>query len=118
MNDSTNVQIPGKAVSDNTDLRQPVRALLEDLNLLGTAQEDQDAQGFQAAFTGPPQSVAVIEAGATAAAKWWAAGLGAAVIATWSSVAVWWVNRKPASRSLRSAGSPSSPWPLSLRSDT
>lgn len=75
------VQIPGKAVSDEKDVRRPVRILLEDLNLLGTEAETKEAEGFKAAFAGPPQSVAVIEAGATAAAKWWAAGLGAAAIA-------------------------------------
>lgn len=90
----TDVQIPGKAVSDATDLRQPVRLLLEDLNLLGSVTETNKAEGFKAAFTGPPQSVAVIEAGATAAAKWWAAGLGASVVATWGSVVAWWANQE------------------------
>jgi hypothetical protein len=88
------VQIPSKAVSEKTDVRQPTRDLLEDLNLLGTATEDQAAAGFAATFSGPPQSVALIEAGATAAAKWWAAGLGAAVIPLWASVANWWPNQK------------------------
>jgi hypothetical protein len=32
----------------------------------------------------------LIEAGATAANKWWSAGLGAVVIAAWSSVIGWW----------------------------
>lgn len=90
MANAPDVQIPSKAVSDEADVRQPVRALLEDLNLLGSTDEENAADGFQAVFAGPPQSVALIEAGATAASKWWAAGLGASVIATWGSVATWW----------------------------
>ena len=84
------VQIPGKAVSEQTDLREPVRALLEDLSLLAPPDEADAAKGFTAAFTGPPQSVALIEAGATAVSKWWAAGLGAFVIPLWASVAAWY----------------------------
>lgn len=83
-------QIPSKAVADATDLRQPVRLQLEDLNLLGNAADTAKADGIGAAFAGPPQSVAVIEAGATAAAKWWAAGFGASVIATWGTLVKWW----------------------------
>lgn len=82
-------QIPSKAVSDDADVRQPVRALLEDLKLLGSPAEEDRATGVISAFVGPPQSVALIEAGATAAAKWWAAGLGATVLPIWGSVAAW-----------------------------
>jgi hypothetical protein len=87
---STNelVQIPSRAVADEDDLGTPVTALLHDLNLLGT--DERDGTGFRSAFFGPPQSVAVIEAGATAASKWWASGLGTTVIATWGAVAIWW----------------------------
>jgi hypothetical protein len=84
------IQIPSKAVSEEKDLRGPVRALLQGLNLLGTDEEMEDAGKPSAAFVGPPQSVALIEAGATAAAKWWAAGLGALVIPLWGSVAAWY----------------------------
>ena len=82
------VQIPSGAVSHGVDLDPPINALLHDLNLLGT--DEDEGRGFQSAFTGPPQSVAVIEAGATAASKWWAGGLGTTVIAAWSAVAIWW----------------------------
>jgi len=88
MTDSV-VQIPSKAVSDKTDVREPTRTLLEDLNLLGTKEDTKAASKITAAFTGPPESVALIEAGATAAAKWWAAGLGALLIPLWASVAGW-----------------------------
>jgi hypothetical protein len=85
------VQIPSQAVSpDGADLCPPVRGLLEGLDLLGTGPESEQANGFMAAFTGPPQSVALIEAGATAATKWWAAGLGATVVGIWGSVAAWY----------------------------
>jgi hypothetical protein len=94
VSDPKEVQIPSKAVSGDTDIREPARNLLEDLNLLGTREETQQAKGFTAAFTGPPQSVALIEAGATAAAKWWAAGLGALLIPVWASVAGWWPDQE------------------------
>ena len=97
MNDQIpDVQIPGKAVSDKAaDVRKPVRELLQDLYLLGTPDDTKKAGDLKAAFEGPPQSVALIEAGATAATKWWAAGLGAIVIATWIKVAAWWGNQDP-----------------------
>jgi hypothetical protein len=77
---TTDVQIPSKAVSEETDVSEPVTVPLQDLNLLGKSSEIAEAGGFTAAFTGPAQSVALIEAGATAAAKWWAGGLGASVM--------------------------------------
>lgn len=82
------VQIPSGAVSQGGDLGQPIIALLHDLNLLGA--NEAEGTGFASAFTGPPQSVAVIEAGATAASKWWAGGLGTTAVATWGVVAIWW----------------------------
>jgi len=91
----TDIQIPGQAVSGEKDLRQPARALLEDLNLLGTPEETKAAGSFGAVLSGPPQSVAVIEAGATAATKAWTAGLGASVIATWVSVHQWYAGQAP-----------------------
>jgi len=57
------------------DLSQPVTQLLRDLSMLGTPTEIESANGVKAAFTGPPQSVAIIEAGATALGKWWTAAL-------------------------------------------
>jgi phage baseplate assembly protein W len=89
------VQIPAKAVSDKDDVRQPVRDLLEDLNLLGTRRAEADANKVTAPFRTTPDSIAVIESGATAATKWWAAGLGAIVIATWAKVAAWWGTQPP-----------------------
>jgi hypothetical protein len=82
------VQIPSEAVSEDEDVRVPVRNLLEDLQLLGGA--DDDAKGLDALLRGPPESIALIEAGITAASKWWAAGLGTALVALWAAVAGWW----------------------------
>ena len=47
------------------------------------------------ALTGTPDSVAVIEAGATALSKGWAAGLGASVLALWAGVKTWWPGQDP-----------------------
>jgi hypothetical protein len=84
------VQVPNKAIAASDDLLAPVRELLQGLNLLPTAEELQAAGKASAAITGPPQSVALIESGATAAAKWWSAGAGATIAATWGSVVAWW----------------------------
>lgn len=83
------VQIPSRAVSDRDDVLGPANELLQGLNLLGTKEELDDADKATALFGGPPQSVALIEAGATALSKWWATGLGASVAAMWATVAVW-----------------------------
>jgi hypothetical protein len=84
------VQIPNKAVADKEDVRKPTRDLLEDLYLLGSHDDTEDAGKIGAVLKGPPQSVAVIEAGATAATKWWSAGLGVAALLAWGKVSIWW----------------------------
>lgn len=87
----TDVRIPGRAVgADAADILDPVSRLLQGLNLLGTKSENDRATSFAAVFDGPPQSVAVIEAGATAASKWWSAGLGAVAASVWGSVVTFW----------------------------
>lgn len=88
-------QIPGKAVGTGENLTEPTQALLRGLNLLGTREEMKEAGEFASVFTGPPQSVALIEAGVTAGAKWWAAGLGGAVVASWGVVQHWWPDQQP-----------------------
>jgi hypothetical protein len=87
---SDTVTIPSKAVGEGTDLVIPTRDLLQALNLIGTDQDIEDAGKVTAIFSGPPQSVALIEAGATAASKWWSAGLGVTAIGLWTSVATFW----------------------------
>lgn len=71
----TDVRIPGKAISADGDVLGPAKAFLQGLKLLGSDKEMDAAGNAAAAFTGPAQSVALIEAGATAASKWWATGL-------------------------------------------
>lgn len=90
-NENVKVQLPGNAVAaSGDDVAAPAKSLLIEMRLLGTDEEIEKAGQFSAVFIGPPQSVAVIEAGATALVKAWAAGLGAAAIATWSSVVGFW----------------------------
>ncbi|MEV6495089.1 hypothetical protein AB0M20_41680 [Actinoplanes sp. NPDC051633] len=84
------VQVPSSAVAATDDLLAPAAALLGGLNLLPSAKDLKGAGGLRSAFQGPPDSVSLIEAGATAANKWWAAGLGAGVIAAWAAVRGWW----------------------------
>lgn len=90
------VQIPAKAVSaTGQDILVPTAALLRGMNLLGTKEDNEEADSFGATFKGPPASVALIEAGATAASKWWATGLAAGVAVAWGRVAVWWNGQDP-----------------------
>ena len=84
-------QIPGQPVDhDGADLTEPTQNLLRGLSLLPEANAASQADGFAAAFTGPPTSVAVIEAGATALSKWWAGGLSGGVVAVWALVKAFW----------------------------
>lgn len=73
------VQIPGKSISeDGDDLLTPITTLLDALNML-PSKADLDQANAGSTLGGPPQSVAIIESGATALSKWWsvaAAGLG------------------------------------------
>lgn len=88
------VMIPTGAVSDGKDLVGPTKALLQGLQLMGTDAENASAQGLSGTFGGPPQSVALIEAGASAASKWWASAGGAGVIATWTAFNHWFSDIK------------------------
>ena len=63
------------------------------MNFLPTGKDNDTfakAKGGDSWLTGPPRRVAIIEAGATALAKWWAAGAGAAIAAIWVTIGVWW----------------------------
>jgi hypothetical protein len=72
------VRFPAEARQDDgTDLSPPIVQLLQDIHVLAPGKALQSADGAQAVFNGPPQSVAIIEAGATALGKWWATTLGA-----------------------------------------
>jgi hypothetical protein len=64
--------------------------MLHRLYLVGTKDEQNQADGATAIFTGPPQSVALIEAGAGAATKITGLLVGASVPAVWLAVARFW----------------------------
>jgi hypothetical protein len=88
------VEVPGKAQfpaqsvnASGDDLGLPTADLLRELGLLPKKGE---SAGPATAFTGTPDSVAVIEAGATALSKGWAAGMGAMIVAVWSAVKIWY----------------------------
>lgn len=86
-------RIPANAVEpDGNDLGIPIAALLRKLGMLPA--EGDTSEGLQAAFGSTPASVAVIKAGALALSKWWAAGLGAAVVAAWSSIQLWFPSQE------------------------
>lgn len=72
------------------ELLPRIEKTLSRLCLLPTAEDlgKSEAQNaLSAAFGGPPQSLALIEAGATALSKWWAAGAGASILGVWGGVA-------------------------------
>jgi hypothetical protein len=72
------IQFPAHPVDDSgNDISAPVVSLLEKLSILSDPTELEKANGPGAVISGPPQSVAIIESGATALSKWWSAGLGA-----------------------------------------
>jgi hypothetical protein len=86
------VQFPEQAVNkDGNDILAPLEGLQRDLGIL-PSDEDLAKSGASATFTGPPDSVAIIEAGATALSKWWSvviAGLGGAAAITSAATKFW-----------------------------
>lgn len=74
------------------DLGAPLSQLLVDLAIKGKPEDEQRTDGVTAAFTGTPVSVAIIEAGATAASKWWAVGMTAVggSAALWATISDFW----------------------------
>jgi len=88
----TESRIPGDAIDAGaTDIAASATTLLAQLNLLPSEGDRQKAGQAGAAFGGPPDSVAIIESGATAASKWWStaiglsgAGLTGAIGAVWN----------------------------------
>ncbi len=83
-------QVKTPIVRPDSDVAQTTRDFLENLNLLPSTDQLAAAGGPGAAMTGPPQSVALIEAGATAASKWWSAGGAALGIGAWGVVRTMW----------------------------
>jgi hypothetical protein len=83
------VRLPTEAVGGDS-FTLPTTTLLSSLNLLPGDGDLERASEASAAFSGPPRTVALIEAGATAASKWWAGGIGASAVAVWAAVRGWW----------------------------
>lgn len=100
MSDETKVQTPASAISaTGDDIAVPAKALYISLRLMGTDEDQEKADKACAFSTGPTQtqtqSVAGIEASATALTKWWAAGLGVAATAFWGPVKAFWTDQPP-----------------------
>lgn len=93
--ETKSTRIPGHGVDpEGMDVASPVVATLAALNLLPTTDDLGKSGGAKAILFGPPDSVVVIEAGATALSKWWAAGLGVAATGVWAGVSRWWTDLK------------------------
>jgi hypothetical protein len=84
-------QLPGDAFDPGgNDVAAPAVAILGQLNLLPSKDDLAAAGGPGAVLGGPPQSVVVIEAGATALSKWWAGGAGVTLVGVWGSIVTFW----------------------------
>ena len=71
------VRLPEQALdTTGTDILPPLKELQQGLGVLPT-DADRAKSGAGATFVGPPNSVAIIEAGATAFSKWWSAAIAA-----------------------------------------
>ncbi len=86
---------PHVIVSENErddDLGPPLEQLLIDIGLKGTQQGEDEAGNASTAVKGLPVSVSIIEAGATAASKAWAAAIGVlgGGTAVWAAVTDFW----------------------------
>ena len=86
------VRFPEQALdASGTDILSPLKELQQKLDIL-PMDGDSAKAGMSATFTGPPDSVAIIEAGATALSKWWSvaiAGLGGATVITSAATKFW-----------------------------
>lgn len=86
-------RFPAQSVAaDGEDLGLPTAELLRSVGMLPKKGE---VAGPTAAVLGTPDSVWVIESGATALSKWWAAGAGATILAGWATVGTWWGTQDP-----------------------
>jgi hypothetical protein len=92
MDSRADVSAPGPGANIGED----AVTLLYDLNLLPTKADLDSAGGGKAAFGGPSQSVALIEAGGSAVSKWWAAGGSVLIVGAWGSVVHFWDSKSSA----------------------
>jgi hypothetical protein len=104
------VQWPHTSVSSSAsdgDLGPPLEQLLQDLNIQGTPDDVAKAQTPSTAVQGGlPVSVSIIEAGATAASKGWAAVVAAlgGGTAIWGAVTNFWSGQAVQTRGLLAIG--------------
>lgn len=84
----------------DNDLGPPLAQLLADIGIKGTKEDEGEARSASTALTGLPVSVSIIEAGATAASKAWAAALAAlgGGTAVWAAVTDFWNGQVPQTR--------------------
>jgi hypothetical protein len=82
----------GAPALEGGNIAESAVSLLYDLNLLPPQNDLEKAGQGSAAFTGPPQTVALIEAGGTAISKWWATGGSVLILAVWGAVTAFWNN--------------------------
>ncbi|MBV9793420.1 MAG: hypothetical protein JO016_05710 [Actinobacteria bacterium] len=92
-------QLVGAASDKASEIdEKPLVRLLTAIGIKGTDEDTNASDGPAAAFKGSTQSVAVIEATATAACKWWSAGLGVTVAGLWGGIFAWWNGQSPATQ--------------------
>ena len=100
-----NVRVPAKALDDGgDDILAPTSDLLVGLSLLPNETDRQAAKGTLGTTFGTPDSIAVIEAGATALSKLWATGLAATVVGAWGSVRLFYGGQPPANQRMLIVG--------------
>jgi len=75
---ASGTQFPADVVDDKgNDLVAPLQQILRGINVWATADELAQANDGKGAISGPPASVSIIEAGASALSKWWSVAIGA-----------------------------------------
>lgn len=91
--------IISKDEKDN-DLGPPLAQLLADIGIKGTRDDEEEAHSASTAVTGLPVSVSIIEAGATAASKAWAAAIAllGGGTAVWAAATDFWNGQDPQTR--------------------
>jgi hypothetical protein len=99
-------KVVGASTTDS-DLAVPLVQLLVDLGIKGTDQDEISAAKAGAALSGSPSSVAIIEAGATAASKGWTSAIAAlgGGTAVWAALSNFWKAQQTAQSSIVIAAS-------------
>lgn len=86
------VRFPQQSINPEAkDVVSPLKEILQGLSVL-PSDADMAKSGAAATFSGPPDSVAIIEAGATASSKWWSvaiAALGGTAVISAAATSFW-----------------------------